>query len=417
MSVVDTGWVWIGRAALVLVLLTAATAARSRDCDDARLARRASDIAILRHDLAAQPIDDPTVVTPAIGRDLEALKDQLQALVAERLACAPTDPAAAKPSLQAQLQALVPDRPDPPATPDRDPALDADPVSSTYAHLVEFHVDVEVGEHPRIVVITDLLIQCGRDALLAVFEPGGEGWRERLRWRAPPYASIAAAHGDLRVALSPVAADGRWHAVAAVVAPWCSSAWSTLHYVVLRPGPTPDAPAVLLDRSHSIWLDPDDDVPVASADGVELRFRAASIDLGVHNRVFVHRYRFEGERLARVPPVAESERDFVDEWIVAEPDEAMAWSPPEARERLRALKADFDAARGETLEFGPLARCNRDQVEVAVARPDRGETWYFRVALTPDGDQLLGARPTPDRGCETFTPSPESAEESTPPRR
>lgn len=384
------------------LLVLAATAVRASACDENSLSRRAGEIATLRHALAAQAIDDPTVVTPAVGRDLEALKDQLQALVAERVACAAADPRKASDDVRALLQERVPEQLDSgPSAP-----LMADERVSAYARRIDFRVVAEVGARPRITVITEIGIQCGRDSLLAVFEPDGDGWRERLRWRAPPYGSIADAHGDLQVRLSPVAADGRWHAAATVIAPWCSSAWSTLHYVVLRPGVNPDAPEPLLERRHPIWQDPDDDAPIVTADGVEFRFRAGSIDPGVHNRAFIHRYQFEGERLVRVRPVAESMRDFVDEWIIAERDEALAWTRSEARERLRSLKADFDAARGETLEFGPVARCRHSQELIAVNRIDRAETWYFRVGRTMEGDTLLDAGRRRDPDCVDLPPEP-----------
>ncbi len=392
------------RWACAALLALASTAAHAVGCDERQLGQRAAAIATLRSELAAERIDDPTVVSAAVGRTLEALKDQLQALVAERVACAPADPVTVNADLLDALQERVPEQLAVAAT-----ARDvADERASAYGREIEFQVAVEAGPRPRITVTADIGIQCGRDSLLAVFEAGSDGWHERLRWRAPPYASIADAHGGLQVRLSPVAADGRWHAAASVIAPWCSSAWSTLHYVALRPGVNPDAPEKLVERRHPIWQDPDDDAPRVSADGVEFRFRAGSIDLGVHNRAFIHRYQFDGERLVRVPPVAESMRDFVDEWIVAEPDEALSWTVPEARDRLRSLKADFAAERGETLQFGPVARCRHSQELIAVDRVDRAETWYFRVTRTMDGDALLDADRRRDPDCVDLPPEPPS---------
>jgi hypothetical protein len=208
------------------------------------------------------------------------------------------------------------------------------------------------------------------------------------------------------VALSPRDADGRWHVLVSHVKPWCTSTWSMIDYSVLRPGATPDAPQVLLDASDSIWWGGDDVGRVhADAHGVDLRYHAASIDTGVHNRVHVRHYEFQGERLRRTPPVAESARDFVDEWIVSDWDAATEWTAAKARVGTRPLHAELHDRR-YGLSFGRVGVCPDGRTEVAMDADTEEAPWVFKVAVHGRDYELAGISRKPDARCDRPVPEP-----------
>lgn len=230
----------------------------------------------------------------------------------------------------------------------------------------------------RLGVVARFAIPCGEDAMLIVYERRERHWQPMLRWSAGPYSRIDKAWGSFQYDIS-ADADGQWFVASAHVRPWCSSAWSVIDYAVARPGVAADRPRLVLEDQASLWFG-GDDVGRLRIEGheVEWRFRAASLDPGLHNREHVRRYAIDADRATRIAPVADSARDFVDEWIISPWSAARPWSDPERLAALEREHAEFVARRHSAFTFGATRRCAGDAVEVEL-RDEDGQAQYFRV--------------------------------------
>lgn len=311
---------------------------------------------------------NPELAAP-VADSIFMLKQRLARLVAAQMACVDTDAPAAAQLDTALARASVAFVRQNALRPGLRPGAEGVRFTTTTLH-----------DGALLGVVTDVDIPCGSDAQWQLFEKKGGSWSEMLRWSAPRYVRIDSAWWSFQGAVSAPDSDGRWIAAATHVRPWCSSSWSSIDYAVLRPGPRADRPQTLLSGSDSIWWG-GDDMGRLSLDNhhFELRFHAASIDTGVHNREFVRRYDLAATPPRRVPPLAASARDFVDEWLVTPWSTAQHWTAPSAAMDLQRIHEQWQQLRKNgSLEFAPTRRCSESTVEVTVQRDD-GSAGYFDI--------------------------------------
>lgn len=243
-------------------------------------------------------------------------------------------------------------------------------------------------------VVAQIGIPCGSDALWLLYAPHEGGWRRVLQWTSAPYTRIDGAWEAFQHAVSPRGADGRWFAAVSHIRPWCSSSWSTIDYTVLRPGADAERPLVVLSGSDSLWWGGDDMGRLSVDDGhAELRFRGASVDSDVHNREFIRRYDVSRTTPLRVAPVADSPRDFVDEWIVSSWSVARLWSHEASAAALERAHAQMQVVRKDaSFGFGDTTACaGGDAVQVEL-RDGEDASWFFRVAGRSDYRMVAVAR-------------------------
>lgn len=372
---------------LALVAL-AGPAAAGGACSQAEIDRASDRLAAARGALLALPAgnDDETDVSPETRRGLAAMKARLGEFVAAHMRCVSGDvlPAAVASALSDQMPA-------------------SDPPAGTDKAKERYHLSfaVRVGTDPRVVAVTaKIQMACGSDAMLLLFTQDADGtWKEVLRWQSAAYATIAGAFEAFDYRLSPTDGQGRWFVVAKSIAPWCSSTWSTIRYAVLRPVPGTTRPKVLLNAEDPIWWGNEDlGTLTVGREEFDLRFHAGSIDLGIHNRVWVRRFSVIGNAVQRIPPVAVNPRDFVDEWIVSPWRLAAQWSSlktealRELHERLRKIRY---------FEFESVRRCwdAPDHYQVGL-RQDDGEPVYFFQVRGADSYTMAGAATKPAKACD-----------------
>jgi hypothetical protein len=269
-----------------------------------------------------------------------------------------------------------------------------------YGTNLQFHV--KTGGGRRVIGITPIFnIQCATDAMLMVFAYHSGIWSEVLRWEAKPYEKISGAFSSFQYKISPMREDGSWYVVDTRVPGWCSSTWSVIDYEMLRAGEAPDRPRILLAKSESMWWGSEDfgHIKVNPTD-FEVRYHSNSIDAGVHNRVFIRHYRIDGDSLTRIPPVAMSPRDFVDEWIVSDWSDAQKWSLPSQIVQLKAMHSKLYAPHSFSFDFDSARRCHdaADDVQIGLC-PNEKETFYFRVRGRSDF-QIISVRDSPDPACQ-----------------
>ena len=239
--------------------------------------------------------------------------------------------------------------------------------------------------------------------MLLVFAPGGSNWEEVVRWQSAPYKEVSGAFSMFQYGISLPDRAGAWYVVTAYIDGWCSSTWSIINYAVLRPSATSSKPKVLLEKSDSIWWGNEDfGKLVVNQLGFDLRFHAESIDLGVHNRVYIRRYAVNGDVVKRVQPVAVSPRDFVDEWMVSSWPEAANWSNERnvgklklMHDELKRLKSNPDTG----FSYASVRECTGSayNFQVEVCR-DNGPSFYFYMK-GQRSFTMISVRKTSDSAC------------------
>jgi hypothetical protein len=164
--------------------------------------------------------------------------------------------------------------------------------------------------------------------------------------------------------------------------PWCSSTWSAIRYAVLRP--SADAAQVVYQSEDPIWWGNEDfGTIVAKPHEFDVRFHAGSIDVGVHNRLWIRHFTINGDTVQRVQPVALNPRDFVDEWIRSDWAQASGWS----RSKNTTLRGWHDRLRGKGepfYDYDGVRACSgaAHGHEIAVIDPNNHAEYYLRVEGT-----------------------------------
>jgi len=128
-----------------------------------------------------------------------------------------------------------------------------------------------------------------------------------------------------------------------------------------------------------IWWGGDDiGKLVAGEREFDLRFHASSVDLDIHNRLWIRHFSVIGDEVRRIAPVAVSPRDFVGEWIVSSWREAAGWSSrptddlAKLHDRLRRLRH---------FTFLSARRCSdaADRYQLELQHEDDEPHFFFRV--------------------------------------
>jgi hypothetical protein len=356
------------------LLLCLASTPVAGSCSQPAIRQAADELIDARRSLLTiQQEEMDTRVPPAARQGILKLKDAIAHLAGAYMACR-TDPLDAK-QIELDLAALVP------ATGD-----------GKYGSSLSFKVAVTEDTRHLVSITATFGIHCGSDAMLLIYAPRETSWAEVLRWQAPPYKQVSGGFWSFQHRISPPDATGAWFVVTSHVMPWCSSTWSNIEYNILRPGVKPK---VLLKRSEWMWWGGEEfGTLAASQNSADIRFYSASIDGGVHSRLFIRHYEISGDSVKRVQPVAEMPRDFVDEWIVSPWTEAQHWSAP-------GLGGFHRQAKKYASEFKSTQKCSDwpDTVQIGVTDiKTEGIPFYFRVT-GQTSFTMAGIRTTPDPNC------------------
>jgi hypothetical protein len=377
--------------AAVLLLLGSAPVAAGV-CVRDQIAREAARARMAQHDLMAIPIADATQadVSPTASRAIVAMKDRLNAFVSATVRCAPAFPQASR--LKTELASFDGVR-DIAKRPSSDEG---------YGAGLDFTVEIPRSPAGLLAITARFGIACGEDAMLMIFERRMNGWYEVLRSQSAPYKSVAGGWWSFDYAISPPDAAGKWFVVAKNIAPWCSSTWSEIRYAVLRPSASAAEPRRIFAKADSIWWGSErfGEIKIGVQD-FDLRFRAESMDDGVHNREWIRRYSVIGDAVRRIAPLAASPRDFADEWIASSWSEAAPWTSPAASVRLERVHDQLHGLR--FLDYVSQRGCSdgtdRVQIEVEPTDPKHGTAhYYFLIAGRADYTMIDVAREA-NRAC------------------
>ncbi|HYW17672.1 MAG TPA: hypothetical protein VE891_16150 [Allosphingosinicella sp.] len=349
----------------------AAAQAPALACSAEKVKAAGSAVRTARAELMATPLeDDQALVPPATSSRIERVKDRLRDFVRSEMACAPASPdveaLAGAMAGRSGFFSVLANAHAAPKPPDR------------HGDALDFALR-RVDSHPdMLAVIATLAIKCGSDSMLMLYRREGGVWRELMVRRSEPYSEVKGGWGDLRFEVSPKDRQGGWFVATVTTTPWCTSAWQGMPYELARPGPAPDRPRVFFRDKNRIYLGNEDDLLVkAERDAFEIRHDGSSLDPDILVRRHIRRYSVVGESVRRVQPVAESVRDFADEWITAPWAEAKAWSGGDPA--LAAAHSGLQAARYETLGgFASIRACSGGATRIEIAGQD-GPGWFLRV--------------------------------------
>jgi hypothetical protein len=392
------------RIALILVMMSAPSAAQEKasrpstsSCSEADFSAATKQVQTARAALLALPIGDgmETDVSPEGQHAISAMKDSLGKFVNAYMRCAPAKPDIER--IKRELSESTHAFKLPTGVISNN---DLPPDFGKYGFELWF--DLQSAHDNRLLGITATFsIECGTDGVLFIFSHDGGSWHEALRWQSRPYASIKDAFGSFGSGISSPDNLGRWYVVTKHIAPWCTSAWSKISYDALRPQAGSLIPTVLLLRHDSIWFGNDDYGSLTvNAKDFDVRFHSASLDAGVHNRLWIRHFSISGDTVTRVQPVAASPRDFVDEWIVSPWTSASGWTSKAAAERLRQEHKSFSVrSRSAELSFGKIYRCADAQDHFQVELVDgTGRSFYFQV-VGKNAYTMTAVSETPDTRC------------------
>ena len=146
-----------------------------------------------------------------------------------------------------------------------------------------------------------------------MYEWGGGGWRQVLKWQSEKYSEVNDAFGDFfEYSIAPLSSSGQWAVAVAHGHPWCTSRWSGFDIDIIAPVHHAAPQRVLFHKNYGYSREADP-VMEAKADGFELRLKIGMMD-GITTRLGIYRYRTIGN-VQRIQPVAMNGRDFVDEWL------------------------------------------------------------------------------------------------------
>jgi hypothetical protein len=355
-----------------LVLAWSAYAAGAA-CLKPDIERAAQQVHEVRHAMLASPVADmmTTNVPPEAQRLIAAMKARLGDLADAYMHCAPA---------QADAKRFEHDLVELARGTDPDPTDD-----DRYGGRIDFDVRVTAGPPQLASIVASFSIHCGGDAALFVFARQADDWREALRWEARDYKDVGGAFWSFDYAISPPDQAGRWYVVTKNVAPWCSSTWSAIRYSVLRSRVNTHEPAQLLHGEDSIWWGNEDfGIVSARQNDFEVRFHAGSINTGVHNRLFIRHFGIEGDRIWRSQPVAESARDFVDEWIVSPWSLASQWTAAQGRQKLEERHRFLLRSRWAGWTFDEEEQPPAGTATQWVALSSDDFTFHFEVAVNGD---------------------------------
>jgi hypothetical protein len=348
--------------------------------------RTAAQLDLIRKGLLQLPIGDglQADVSPAAQQKIAAMKTAIGSFISAYVLCVPAQPDAGK--INQDLSALGHAYEMPTGI---TPIEKIPPDFGKYGFELWFKT--RVFENPPLLgIVAGFSIECGGDTVLLLFAPNGGSWKEVLRWQKEPYATVAGGTMAFDYGVSPPDDYGHWFLITHDIAPWCSSTWSEIRYSVLRSAANPIRPKTLFSADDPMWWGNEDYGSLTvEKEGFDLRFHSASIDGGVHDRVRIRHFSVVGDAVYRTQPVADSPRDFVDEWIVSPWQEAAEWSSHPALSELGKSHAEWSKrkeSKHKLLEYYSMRRCSNGpdhyQVEMGLETGPKfgaSRSFYFQV--------------------------------------
>jgi hypothetical protein len=227
-------------------------------------------------------------------------------------------------------------------------------------------------------VVTTLDIACGDDTAFFLFRRERGVWTLVLDRENNDYETVAGAAGSFQYRISPPDAHDSRLIVTADVNPWCSSNWQTLRWELRRLNPGWRMPEEIDGGEEGINIQGEVTLD-ATPDTFGLEYLGSSICPAHVAREYHRHYRIlPGNQLERIEPIATYPLEYVDEWLLANPD--------------NRLKVEG--------EFKTPERCRDGLWQIAYEPDEEGEVYtYFFVAEENGKFRMVSVESEPHDGC------------------
>ncbi|GAC1632006.1 MAG: hypothetical protein NVS9B14_04670 [Candidatus Acidiferrum sp.] len=138
-----------------------------------------------------------------------------------------------------------------------------------------------------------------------------------------------------------------------------------------------------------------------------IRVMAGSLDVDIMTRPAIFRYKVVGKSLRRTQPIAMNGRDFVDEWLASDWNDAKRWASSGHREPLHVIPEEMESTWKSTsltrplYHFGPVLVCSQasKQFQVELDR-DPGSPSYFRIEQGQNSFTMISVNKHADPACK-----------------
>ncbi|MGO8756895.1 MAG: hypothetical protein ACLQG3_02110 [Terracidiphilus sp.] len=397
----------------LLLLLAFPAALAAQPCAQPDLKAAVQQVKAVQSRLLAFKLEDEMDedVPAPLQNQIGDFKDALAALADAAVACAPAnaDPKSLETTLAKLLDANQPEVEEV-YDPNKPPRLD-----QVYGSGLKVKVSRPANQPQILLVELNFGIGCGFDSILLAYEQSGGAWKQVLRWESPAYDSVDAAFGDFfdyQVLPRAGAKDGL--IAVAHGHPWCTSNLSAFDIDLLEPSADATPQQALFHKDLDYRRDTDS-VMKPEPGGFELRMTGSSIDPNIVMRPVIYRFQLEGSQLVRVQPIADNGRDFVDEWLESQWDDASRWSAASGLQQLEQVHGkimalqDPNAKESPLLAFGPVRGCTDAKAHYQVeldeewvddkgnSRPD--SPTYFQIEEGNNSFTMLSATASADPRC------------------
>jgi hypothetical protein len=362
------------------------------DCSPAKLEEIASRV----KDVQKSPIDIDvgkdldTSVSPSMQANISAMKDSLAAMADAYLGCKHENTADAK-KIEAGLAEL----------------LGVNKQTSEQAADLHIAVTRPDDKADMIGVQMSFNVMCGDDTILLLYQREDKGWRQFLRWQSKNYADTEDAFGGFfGYAVMAGASAGNWVIAVAHGQPKCAGRWVGLQLDMIATAHqgAPQRLLFHLDSGYDGAAETGPPMTLKSrSDGFELRVPGPSMDLHIYSRTRIYRYRVQGTEVKRRQPVALNGRDFVDEWLTSNWEDAKSWTDPKSADDLESKHSEILKLLdpiNQNFTYGPVRGCSSDpkrfQVELDV---NPGSPIFFGIEEGQNSFTMMSASKQPDPAC------------------
>jgi hypothetical protein len=240
------------------------------------------------------------------------------------------------------------------------------PKSQEYGGILSIEIAQPKGNPDLLAATTTLQVPCSQgDTSLYVFKREAPGWKPVVAVESNNYPQVNGAQDYFDYAVSPRDQQGQWYVVTAHIPGWCTSCWSGIHYQVLRPGSTPDAPRILLKKEDGVYRCGEPPYKlVLEPTGFKIDYVAMQwLDFDLFTTIQADRYVISSDHVTRVAPVAYSPQDFLNAWAQMPWNEAQRWSNPARASSLESWHRRFQPTEAggylESSKFEFVQACDK----------------------------------------------------------
>jgi hypothetical protein len=291
---------------------------------------------------------------------------------------------------------------------------------NAYGEIRQIKFDWKTEYEPGILIVsTQLWLPCGStdpDSAIYVFRGIGRHWDLVLGAESDFDPTGGKDETGMQYQISPPDSSGHWFLALAHVPPSCRRAHNVLRYKVLRPGPSPDKPILLLSGRETInpFFNPAFRIKAESDWFAVTQGRVRKLD--GEPGIAVLRYDLSNSPARRIAPVALTPEDFLDQWAQMSWDDAKKWTKTSSDSGLQNWHEKLNSLASDSTEIESIRHCSGtgegDQkwlIELSIDQrlnPSLAvESLYFEIAKSGGAFSLDAVYKTHPTSCPGETPA------------